>query len=96
MSANEKPVRTVRRTILAIMHTPVPVTTRALVWEASSKVNERHVHRVERAIPGAGVKNAGEIYLIDIEITGYGVSRNDLTKFVRRYLPECEYHYITE
>lgn len=90
-----KTVKTVRRTVVIIVNDDIPVSNRALMWELSARNSERWVHRVERAIPGAGV-NGGEVYLIDAEITKAGASRHDLTMFVRKYFPEAVYHYITE
>jgi hypothetical protein len=92
-----KPVKTVRRTIVVVTREDVPVSNRALMWELSGRNCDRFVHRVERATAGAGNDaDAGEVYLIDAEVTKAGASRHDLTMFVRKYLPEVVYHYITE
>lgn len=98
--SDDKAMKTVRRTVIVILHKDVPLSTRALLWESAGRTSDRRIHRIERATPGAGVNTAdnpaGEVYLIDIEYTARGANRNDLTKFIRRYVPEAEYHYITE
>ena len=92
---SSKTEKTVRRTVVVICLEDVPVSNRAMMWEFASQTGARHVHRVERATPGAGA-GTGEVYLLDLEIRCKGANRHDLTKMVRTYLPEASYHYITD
>lgn len=96
-----KQLKTARRTVAVIvLDDDLPVSSRALAWEDNARTGSRTVHRVEYLGPGAGVDDneyaAGALYLIDMEITCKGANRHDFTKFVRTYLPEVDYHYITE
>lgn len=91
-----KKLQTVRRTVVVIANDTIPVTMRALEWEAAAKTADRQVHRIERATPGPWLENTESVYLIDMELTCKGANRHDLTKFVQSYLPEVEYHYITD
>lgn len=96
MTNGPKPVKRLRRTIVAVFgdENVPPVSTRLLAWEEASRSGSRAVHRVEYA--AASVDSDGEAYLIDVELEGRGVSRHDLTKLVRTYLPEVYAYYITE
>jgi regulator of sirC expression with transglutaminase-like and TPR domain len=90
-----KKTKTVRRTVVVLATEDVPVSSRALQWESASKTARRRIHRVERATSGPWI-DAGVVYLIDMELTCKGANRHDLTKFVQSYLPEVEFHYITD
>lgn len=92
----QKKTKTVRRTVIVLADNDLPVTTRALMWEAAGRSANRRVHRVERATPGPWHDGAGSLFLIDMELTCRGANRHDLTKFVQSYLPEVQYHFITE
>jgi hypothetical protein len=77
----------------------VDVTDRALSWEAAGRTSDRQVWRVERLTQSAAStgKNAKqEAYLIDLQLTCKGANRNDITKFVRSYLPEAKQHFISD
>src|SRR5690242_19123715 len=96
----QKPVKTVRKTVIAVFDdpkknkAPVHVASRALEWEDAARSGNRCVHRVEYA--GPGVDSGGYTYLIDLELTCRGANRHDFSKFVRSYLPEAELYYITD
>lgn len=89
-----KPIKTVRRTVIVVSNTDVPVTSRAMEWEFASRSGNRRVHRVEHATAGVGSK--GETYILDLEITCRGANRHDFTKFVYTYIPEAKSHFITD
>lgn len=91
-----KTEKTIRRTVLIAVPSYVPVGNRCLEWEFAARTGKRHVYRVERATPGAGVESKQDMYLIDLEITCRGANRHDLTKMVHTYLPECRQHFITD
>ncbi len=90
---SEKKLKTVRRTIVVLVPTDVPVTERALQWEASGKTNNRQVYRVERASANVGKVDA---YVLDMQLSCKGANRHDFTKFVKSYLPEAKSAYITD
>lgn len=92
----EKKLKTVRRTVVVVAGDDIPVSSRALQWELASKSASRRVYRVERATAPSWCDQGELVYLIDIELTCKGANRHDFTKFVQSYLPEVEYHYITD
>lgn len=92
----EKKLKTVRRTVVVVAPAGVPVSTRALEWEAAGKTNNRQVYRVERAEAAGSTRVASEAYIIDMQLTCKGANRHDFTKFVQSYLPEAKSYFITD
>lgn len=90
----EKPLKTIRHTVVAVFKKDIPVESRAMQWEHASRSGGRRVHRVEYA--GPGTDSHGAAYLIDLELECRGANRHDFTKFVRTYLPEAERYFITD